>query len=199
MSFDSHRWIQTRVTVRKRPIWDEIDYFFAPSDREIWRMTLENNRAPLLCYFKVCASFRSHWWIQTRVTVRKRPIGVKIGYLLCRVTLKLDGWSWKKTWKIIGYLFYATSSFVHRLIAMGQFKLKLQSGSTQTGAKFVLVSVTLTFDLWPWPFAWTSLLPTVTTPENVMMIRWQEHSKRGVGDRWMDVRAGGRTDGLNHS
>ena len=22
------------------------------------------NRAPLLCYFKLCASFRSHWWIQ---------------------------------------------------------------------------------------------------------------------------------------
>ena len=24
-------------------------------------MTLKNNRAPLLCYFKLCASFRSHW------------------------------------------------------------------------------------------------------------------------------------------
>ena len=36
-----------------------------------------NKRAPLLCYFKLCASFRSHWWIQTGVTVRKRPIWVK--------------------------------------------------------------------------------------------------------------------------
>ena len=43
-------------------------------DLEIWRMTLQNNRAPLLCYFKLCASFRSHWWIKTWVTVRKRPI-----------------------------------------------------------------------------------------------------------------------------
>ena len=38
----------------------------------------KNNRAPLLCYFKLCASFRSHWWIQTGVTVRKRLIWVKI-------------------------------------------------------------------------------------------------------------------------
>ena len=51
--------------------------FFHPCDREIWWMTLQNNRAPLLCYFKLCASFRSHWWIQTGVTVRKRPIWVK--------------------------------------------------------------------------------------------------------------------------
>ena len=47
-------------------------------DLEIWRMTLQNNRAPLLCYFKLCASFPSHWWIQTWVTVQKRSIRVKI-------------------------------------------------------------------------------------------------------------------------
>ena len=51
--------------------------FFEPCDLRIWRMTLKNNRAPLLFYFKLCASFRSHWWIQTGVTVRKRPIWVK--------------------------------------------------------------------------------------------------------------------------
>ena len=51
---------------------------FVPCDLEIWWMTLKNNRAPLQCYFKLCASFRSHWWFQTGVTVRKRPIWVKI-------------------------------------------------------------------------------------------------------------------------
>ena len=50
-----------------------------PCDFEIWRMTLQNNKAPLLCYFKLCASFHSHWWIQTWVTVQKRPIWVKFG------------------------------------------------------------------------------------------------------------------------
>ena len=50
---------------------------FVPCDLENWWMTLENNRASLLCCFKLCASFHSHWWIQTGVTVRKRPIWVK--------------------------------------------------------------------------------------------------------------------------
>ena len=34
---------------------------FKPCDLEIWQMTLQNNRAPLLCYFKLCTSFRTHW------------------------------------------------------------------------------------------------------------------------------------------
>ena len=50
---------------------------FVPCDLEIWRMTLENDRASLLCCFKLCATFHSHWWIQTGVTVRKCPIWVK--------------------------------------------------------------------------------------------------------------------------
>ena len=76
-SFRTHWWIQTGVWVRKRPIWVKFDVFLEPCDLEIWRMTFKNNRAPLLCYFKLCASFHSHWWIQTGVTVRKRPIWVK--------------------------------------------------------------------------------------------------------------------------
>ena len=51
--------------------------FFVPCALEIWRVTLKNNRAPLLYCFKLCASFHSHQWIQTGVTVRKRPIWVK--------------------------------------------------------------------------------------------------------------------------
>ena len=94
-------------------------HFFVLSDLEIWRMTLKNNRAPLLSNIKLCASFHRHIWIQTGVMVRKRL-------------------SW------------------------------------------VLTSVTLTFDLWLWPFAWTSLLSKVITPENVLMIRCQEHSEKGI-------------------
>ena len=73
-SFQSHRWIQTGVTVRKRPIEVRNRWFSVPCDLEIWLMTLKNNRAPLLCYFKLCASFHSHLWIQTGVTVRKHPL-----------------------------------------------------------------------------------------------------------------------------
>ena len=49
-----------------------------------WRMSLKNNRAPLLCYFKLCASFHSQLWIQTGVTVRKR---LSYGFDLCDLEL----------------------------------------------------------------------------------------------------------------
>ena len=46
--------------------------FYVPCDLETWWMTLKNNtRAPLLCYFKLCASFHSHWGIKTGVTRRR--------------------------------------------------------------------------------------------------------------------------------
>ena len=48
---------------------------------EIWQMTLKNNRAPLLCYFKLCAPFCSYWWIKIGVTVWKCPIRVKIDHI----------------------------------------------------------------------------------------------------------------------
>ena len=73
---------------------------FTPCDLEMLKMTLKNNRAPLLYYIKfcelfqihldkfenqqrtssilcrACSSFQSHGWIQTGVTVRKRSIRV---------------------------------------------------------------------------------------------------------------------------
>ena len=62
----------------------------------------------------------------------------------------------------------------------------IQTGVTvQKRLSWVLTSVTLTFDLWPWPFAWTSLLSLVITPEN-FMIQWWEHSEKGVTGRRTD-------------
>ena len=65
-----------------------------------------------------------------RPIVRKRPIWVKIGDVLSRVTLQFDGWPCKT----IGHLFYATSSFVHHFVPIGEFKLELQSGNAQFGS-----------------------------------------------------------------
>ena len=104
--------------------------FFVPCDLEIWHMTLKNNRATLLCCFKLCTSFHSPRWIQTKVTVQKHSIWVKISDL-SRVTLKFDGWPWKTK----EHLFYATSSFMHHFIAIDEFKLELQSGNSQFGLK----------------------------------------------------------------
>ena len=58
--------------------WGKNWRFSVLCDLGILLMTLTNNRAPLLCYFKLCKSFQSHRWIQTGVTVRKRPIPLKI-------------------------------------------------------------------------------------------------------------------------
>ena len=137
--FHSHWWIQTGVTVRKRPIGVKIDdfvsrvtlqfgvwpwqtishHFYTTSSfvhhfiangefklksqsrnaqfgsistifRAVWPSNLTydlDNRAPLLWYLKLCASFHSHWWIKTGVTVRKHPIWVIIYDLVSRETL----------------------------------------------------------------------------------------------------------------
>ena len=108
--------------------------FFAPCDLEIQWMTLKNNRDHLLWYIKLCASFQSHRWIQTKVTVRKRSIRAKMGDFLSRVTFKFDGWPWKT----IGHLFYVTSNFMRHLITIGEFKLNLQSGNAQFGSKSMI-------------------------------------------------------------
>ena len=113
--------------------------FFVPCDLEIWWMTLENNKAPLLYYIKLCASFQIHRWIQIGVTVRKRSIWVKIGNFLSCVTLKFDRWPWKT----IGHLFYATSSFMHHFVAIGEFRLEFrlefrQSGNAQSRSKSMI-------------------------------------------------------------
>ena len=138
VSFHGHRSMQTGITVQKHPIWVKIDFsifqFFRPCDREIWWMTSKNNRALLLYYVKLFASFQIHWWIQTGFTVQKGSIWVEIGDMLSRVTLKFDGWPWKT----IGHLFYATSSFVQHFVPISEFKLELQSGNAQFGSKSMI-------------------------------------------------------------
>ena len=114
---------------------------FHPCDLEIWWMTPKNNKARLLYYIKLCVSFQIHQWIQTGVTVQKRPIWVKFDDFFRRVTLKFDVW----TWKTIGHLFYSTSSFVHYLVAIGVFKFELQSGNAQFGSNSTIFRA-----VWPW-------------------------------------------------
>ena len=71
-----------------------------------------------------------------------------------------------------------------KLCASFHHHMSIQTGVTvQKRLSRVLTSVTLTFDLWAWPFAWTSFLSLVITSETFMMIRWWEHSEIGVTDR----------------
>ena len=87
-----------------------------------------------------------------------------------------------------------------KLYASFHHHMWIQTGVTvRKRLSWVVTSVTLTFDLWPWPFAWTSLLSLVITPENFMMIRWWEHGKKGVTDGQTDRQTDRQTDGLNQS
>ena len=142
-SFQSHQWIQTRVTVQKCFIQVKIFDFFVLSwcYLEIWLMILKNNMAPPLCYFKLCASFCTHQWIQTGVTVQKHSIWVKIFDTLYRVTLKFYRWPWKT----IRHLFNAFPSSVHHFITISEIKLELHSGNSQFGSKSMILC-----PIWPW-------------------------------------------------
>ena len=51
---------------------------FCPCYFEIGWMTQKNNKARLSYNFKLSVSFDIHQWIQTGVTVQKRPIWVKL-------------------------------------------------------------------------------------------------------------------------
>ena len=143
---------------------------FVLCDLEIWWMTLKNNRAPLLYHIKFRASFQIHQWSQTCVTVRKRPIRIKIGDFLLRVTLKFYGWPWKT----IGHLFYTTLSSVlffvlcdlkiwwmtlknNRAPLLCHFKLWASFHSHQsirTGAAVwkrpIWVKINVFLAMWPW-------------------------------------------------
>ena len=86
-----------------------------------------------------------------------------------------------------------------KLYASFHHHMWIQTGVTvRKRLSWVVTSVTLTFDLWPWPFAWTSLLSLVITPENFMMIRWWEHSQKGVTDGQTDRRTDRQTENTIH-
>ena len=86
-----------------------------------------------------------------------------------------------------------------KLYASFHYHMWIQTGVTvRKRLRWVLTSVTLTIDFWPWPSAWTSLLSLVITPENFMMIRWWEHSQKGVTDGRSDRQTDRWTDWTIH-
>ena len=152
-------------------------------------MTSKGDRVHLLCYFKLCASFRIHPWIKTGVTVQKRAFGVQIVDFSACMALNFCRWPWKT----VRHIFHTTSSFMQNSIAIYKLKLELRSGIPQIGGGF-FTSVTLIFHIWPWPFAWTSLLSVVITPGNYMTVQWWEHNEKGVADRQIFRRTDRQSD-----
>ena len=151
--------------------------FLEPCDLEIWRMTLKNNRAPLLCYFKLCAAFRSHWCIQTGVTVRKRPIW-------SNSTIFRAVWPWNLTDHLEKQ--WGTSPKQHQAICI------ISSSYVNSNWSYRPETVTLGCDLCDldlWPLTLTFCMDiTFVIGNNFMMIQWWEHSQKGVTDRQTDRR-----------
>ena len=54
-------------------------------------------------------------------------------------------------------------------------------------SKIIWALVTLTFDLWPWPLAWTSLLAMAIIPENFMINRWEKHCQKGMTEQFSQL------------
>ena len=82
------------------PNLGQIQQFLEPCDLEIWRMTMKNNRAPLLSNIKLYASFHRNMSIQTGVMVPKWLNGVMTSVTLtltfCMdITFIIGNNSWK--------------------------------------------------------------------------------------------------------
>ena len=88
---------------------------------------------------------------------------------------------------------YTTLSFLHHFVAIGEFKLELQSRNAKFGS-----NSTIFLAVWPWNLT-DDHLSMVITPENFLMIRWWEHGEKGVTDGQTDRQTDRRTDGLNQS
>ena len=120
--FQSHRWSQTGVTVRKPSVWVKLEIFLSivtlKFDGWPWETIgrIFYTTLSIVRHFKAIGKFKLE--------------GQNWRFLSC-VTLKNDRWPWKT----IGHLSYAFSSFVHHSIAIGEFKLELQSGNPQFGSK----------------------------------------------------------------
>ena len=78
--------------------------------------------------------------------VWERPIGSNSTFF-CRVTLKFDGWHWKTN----------RASLLSNIKLYALFHHLMWIQSAVTVRKLLSWVFTSDLDLWPWPFAWTSL------------------------------------------
>ena len=102
--------------------------------------------------FYAISSFVHHFIAISELKLELQPRNAqsrsKLAIFVSRVTLTFDRWPWKT----IGILFYATWSFMHNFIAIGDFQVEFKSKKGQSGSrlKIFLSWVTLIFDRWPW-------------------------------------------------
>ena len=124
----------------ERPSWStvqhELPYFCTKPSMTFQRIEPEQNG----CHFR--DNILKSTFLKNKANLRDLIAAtglvisnwIQIVNFSARVTVKFDGWPCKT----IGHLFYATSSFVHLFVPIGEFKLKLQSGNAQSGSNWMI-------------------------------------------------------------
>ena len=178
-----------RVTVRKRSIRVKIDNFMPYATLEFdwwpWKSIghLSYAASSSMHHFITIGEFKMELQSGNAQFGSKSKICLSCVLEMWRTTLK------NTRAPLISYIKLCASSRRHMWTGLSVRK-------SLSGAE---TSVTLTFDLWPWPFAWTSYLPL----ENFRMLRWWEHGENGVTDGWTEEQTDRRThewmDGKVHS
>ena len=129
VSFQSHGWNQTGVTVRKRSIRVKISIFLSC-------VTLKYDGCPwktIRHLFYTMSSFVHHFKAMGEFKLELQSGNAQFGsksVIFCPV------WPWNlmdDLEKQFGHLFYVTLSFVHHYKAFGEFKLGLQSETPNLG------------------------------------------------------------------
>ena len=117
--------------------------YFVPCDLEILWMTLETNRSP----FYITLTFVQHF---KAIDIFK--LDLQSGNAQFRSKLVIfvlcDLENWRMTLKCNTTPLLSASSFTYHFIAIGEFKLELQSGNPQFGSKSIIFLA-----VWPWNLA----------------------------------------------
>ena len=136
--FRSHSWISIAVRVWKRSIHVKMLDFMASvtlsfdgwPPKKNWNYSVE--ALVKIVNFSDRGTLKFDGWPWTRqiLGIRSlRPAWVQIVDFAAHVTLKFNG----RPLKIIGHLFYTTSSFMHHFKSISEFMLELHSGNAQFG------------------------------------------------------------------
>ena len=146
-SFQIHQWIQTGVTVRKRLIWAKIDDFSSGVTLQFGVWILKT----IWHLFYATSSFVHHFVANGEFKLKLQSGNAQSG---SNSTIFRAAWPWNLTDDLENNRAPLLSNI--KLYASFHHHMRIQTGITvRIRLSWVVTSVTLTFDLSPWPFAWT--------------------------------------------
>ena len=137
-SYHCHMWIQTGVRVRKRLSW-VLTSVTLTFDLWPWPFAWTSFDHGNNSWKFHDDTMMGTWWKRCDRRTDGRTDGRtdrRTENTICRAA-----WSQLKT---IGHLYYATSSSMHHFVAIGEFKLEVQSGNAQFGSKSTIFRA-----MWP--------------------------------------------------